>query len=126
MGSSENREAPGLSRGSVTDDQIEGAVVAYTQGATLSRIAGRLGVSIPTVRYWLDKRGIARRPPGRPFTPEEIAGIRDRYRRGESTEALAAAYHCRETRVADVLRAHGELRSRSEAGRVGSTKRSEL
>lgn len=67
--------------------KIRKAVLAYERGASLKAIAGRVGVSAPTVAKWLAAEGYRRKGTGRiPIAMK--ARVRDLVARGWSVEAV--------------------------------------
>jgi hypothetical protein len=111
-------------RHATTLDAAE-AARRYLAGEGLFSLAAALHVGSNTLRKALRDQGVQLRgrgdvigTRGRPATPLDEDEVRRLYAAGHTTVEIGRALGARGTRVADILRAHGELRAAGHRGPV--------
>ncbi len=103
-----------MSQRRFTDEQEREICALYVAGKELSWLGREFGAPFQTIRSALRRNGIERRTykPPRKFTDEQEAEICRRYKEGENSTQLAAAFDCTCTSILALLKRH-KVKSRS-------------
>lgn len=103
------RHSFGRAARAFTENEALGITEEYRAGATLAALGRKHGVSKVTIAAWLERLGVARRPPETPrfWTDERKDEAVRRYQAGEAQQQIAAGMGISRAGVSAVLRTAG-------------------
>lgn len=91
--------------------RMEDAAIDYQKGLSLSQASAKHSISAEGLRWWMQRHGLERRPPGRyrAFDKEETKEIMQKYNDGMTLRGIAEEFKSHPDTIKSVLRKAGRM-----------------